>query len=220
MFARKQKMMTTRIIVVLSCCTLVCYPGLTDVFAGSESAIVLRERGEEAACTQVRIELKAEGLFRPGLPAGSIGAEVRMPKPLALDVKTRLVFIERLIEDKGPDRKRERAERLETRARSSKRKAIRWVSQAAAAINGEVRPMSSLASSRAFAAGGPARGRPRGRRRGEPGRTPDPVRARARGGARVILSTWPTSCRPRKSPRAAPGSSPPRRRTHCRVMTS
>ena len=143
MFAGKQKMMTTRIIVTLYCCIIVCCLGLANVLADSESAIVLRERGEEDSCTQVRIELKAEGLFRPGLPAGSTGVEVRMPKPLALDVKTRLVFIERLIDDKAGSETGQGAA-TETRARSSKRKAIRWVSQAAAAINGEVRPMSSL----------------------------------------------------------------------------
>src|SRR3954447_4639989 len=101
MFATKQKMMTTCIIVALDYCTLVYCLGSTNVFARTESAVVLRERAEEVACTQVRIELKTEGLFRPGLPAGSIGAEVRMPKPLALDVKTRLVFLERLIEEKA-----------------------------------------------------------------------------------------------------------------------
>jgi hypothetical protein len=143
MLAMKQRMMTTRIIVALNCCILVYDSALGNMFAASESAIILRESGEAGGCTQVRIELKAEGLFRPGLPAGSIEAEARMPKPLALDVKTRLVFLERQIEDQG------RAETgqvgaTQTRARSSKRKAIRWVSQAAAAINGEVRPMSSL----------------------------------------------------------------------------
>src|SRR4051794_32064895 len=101
MFARKQKMTTTRIIVALYCCIIAVNLGFASVLADSESAIVLRERGREDSCTQVRIELKAEGLFRPGLPAGSTGVEVRMPKPLALDVKTRLVFIERLLDDKA-----------------------------------------------------------------------------------------------------------------------
>jgi hypothetical protein len=143
MFAIKQRMMITRIIVTMNCCILIYVQGLGKFVAGSESGVVLRESGAEGACTQVRIELKAEGLFRPGLPAGSVEAEARMPKPLALDVKTRLVFIERLIEDKGAAETGQGAA-TETRARSSKRKAIRWVSQAAAAINGEVRPMSSL----------------------------------------------------------------------------
>ena len=143
MFATKQRMMTTRIIVALNCCTLVYYLGLANVLAGDESAVVLRERGDAGACTQVRIELKAEGLFQPGLTAGSTAAEVRMPKPLALDVKTRLVFLERLIDDKAEPETGHGAA-TQTRARSSKWKAIRWVSQAAAAINGDVRPMSSL----------------------------------------------------------------------------
>ena len=111
-----------------------------------------------------------------------LAAEVRMPKPLALDVKTRLVFLERRIDYKAGSETGQGAA-TETQARSSKRKAIRWVSQAAAAINGEVRPTSSLLRPELSLLVARARRRPRGRRRGEPGRTPDPIRARARGGA-------------------------------------
>jgi hypothetical protein len=143
MFAMKQRMMTTRIVVSLNCCILIFCSGSGNLVVGGESAIVLREFDAAGQGTQVRIELKAEGLFRPGLPAGSIGPEARMPKPLALDVKTRLVFIERLLEDKAEAETRQGAA-TDTRAPYSKRKVIRWVSQAAAAINGEVRPMSSL----------------------------------------------------------------------------
>src|SRR5438034_959469 len=101
MFAIKQEMMTAYIIVALHCCVLVSRSAMGNPITPSESAFLLRESGADGACTQVRIELKAEGLFRPGLPAGSIAAETRMPKPLALDVKTRLVFIERLVEDRA-----------------------------------------------------------------------------------------------------------------------
>ena len=37
------------------------------------------------------------GLFRPGLPPGGTSAETRMPKPLALEIQTRLVFNERIV---------------------------------------------------------------------------------------------------------------------------
>ena len=59
--------------------------------------VVLREVLPAGTSTQVRIELKAEGLFRPGLPPSAMSEEARMPKPLALDVKTRLIFRERLL---------------------------------------------------------------------------------------------------------------------------
>ena len=61
----------------------------------------LRESLSIGSCTQVRIELEAEGLFRPGLSSGTIQAEATMPKPLALDVRTRLVFSERLLGSMG-----------------------------------------------------------------------------------------------------------------------
>ena len=64
-------MMTPCIIVLLACCTPVYSLGSANVLAASDSAIALRERAEEGACTQVRIELKAEGLFRPAQAPGS-----------------------------------------------------------------------------------------------------------------------------------------------------
>src|SRR4051794_41786573 len=59
-------------------------------------AAELRESLAEGFSTQVRIELKAEGLFRPGLPPSATTEETKMPKPLGLEVKTRLVFNERV----------------------------------------------------------------------------------------------------------------------------
>ncbi len=47
------------------------------------------------------IELKAQGLFRPGLPPGGTSTETRMPKPLALEIQTRLIFIERVVQVGG-----------------------------------------------------------------------------------------------------------------------
>ena len=96
-------------------------------------AAELRESLAEGVSTQVRIELKAEGLFRPGLPPSALADEARLPKPLALEVKTRLAFNERIVKSAPPG----------GAAASERRRAARWVTQAASAINGEVRPTSS-----------------------------------------------------------------------------
>src|SRR5947207_8138095 len=68
-------------------------------FAAGEpgTSVVLNEAMRPGSTTRVRIELKAQGLFRPGLPPGTVAAEAKMPKPLALDVQTRLVFSERVV---------------------------------------------------------------------------------------------------------------------------
>jgi hypothetical protein len=98
----------------------------------------------------VRIELKAKGLFRPSLPPGRMVAEARLPKPLALDVQTRLVFSERVIAISGelpagllrsgePGTGTDRAA-----SRGRAQKVVRHVLQAASAINGEVRPSSAV----------------------------------------------------------------------------
>ena len=97
-------------------------------------AAELRESLAEGFSTQVRIELKAEGLFRPGLPPSALADEARLPKPLALEVKTRLAFNERIVKSAPPG----------GAAASERRRAARWVTQAASAINGEVRPTSSV----------------------------------------------------------------------------
>ena len=46
----------------------------------------------------MQIELKAKGLYRPGLPPGGASAEARMPKPLSVEIETRFVFNERIVE--------------------------------------------------------------------------------------------------------------------------
>jgi hypothetical protein len=61
-----------------------------------------------------------------------------MPKPLGLDVKTRLIFLERLLE--GDDA----AAAVPAGPNIRKAKAVRWVRQAASAINGEVRPTAAV----------------------------------------------------------------------------
>ena len=77
--------------------TMLGWSSLAGPAAGADTAVELRESLAAGSCTQVRIELKAEGLFRPGLPPGDVTAEAKLPKPLALDVKSRLVFSERLL---------------------------------------------------------------------------------------------------------------------------
>jgi hypothetical protein len=88
--------------------------------------VVLRESSATDRATGVRIELKADGLFRPGLPPEAMKDEAKMPKPLEIDVQTRLIFRDRLLPP--------------SRAGGRPSRAIRLVSQAASAINGEIRP--------------------------------------------------------------------------------
>jgi hypothetical protein len=107
----------------------------------------LRESLPAGSRTQVRIELKAEGLFRPGISDAALRSEGKMPKPLALDVQTRLIFTERLLASgSDPDNPENSPQPTGSRPTAPKSfgKAVRWVSQAAAAINGEVRPTASV----------------------------------------------------------------------------
>ena len=62
--------------------------------------ILMHEEMRRGSMTRVQIELKAQGLFRPGLPPGAASSELRMPKPLELDIQTRLIFGERIVEVK------------------------------------------------------------------------------------------------------------------------
>jgi hypothetical protein len=103
--------------------------------------IDLGESVPRGGSSRVRIEMKASGLFRPALPPGQVANGARMPKPLTLDVETRLVFNERVLEVAGgaPG-----AGPPATDGRGRARKVVRHVVQAAAAINGEVRPMAAI----------------------------------------------------------------------------
>ncbi len=85
--------------------------------------VTLREQTRPVDVTRAVVELKAEGTFKPGVPPGS-----PEPKPLALKVESRLEFAERVsaVDNQGRPRR-----------------TIRQVEQAAAAINGEVRPSAS-----------------------------------------------------------------------------
>src|SRR5207245_1858932 len=85
--------------------------------------VALRASLRAGDSTRSVVELKAEGTFRPASLPGS-----PEPRPLALKVETRLEFVERVaaVERSGEPRV-----------------AVRRVLQAAATINGEVRPLSS-----------------------------------------------------------------------------
>jgi len=119
--------------------------------AGGEAGgpLVLREETRGGGTTRVQIELKAQGLFRPGLPPGGASAETTMPKPLGLEIQTRLVFSERIVEVGRDDRARMapnghlKTEANEDPAGGGSVKVVRLVLQAASAINGEVRPTSA-----------------------------------------------------------------------------
>ena len=87
--------------------------------------VMLRER-EPNGATRVLVTLEGKGLYRPVQSPGADAGET--PKPLALKVETRLEFVERILERDG----RERPTR-----------AVRRVLEAGAAVNGEIRPMSS-----------------------------------------------------------------------------
>jgi len=89
--------------------------------ADEGGSAVLEEALGPGDVTAAQIELKASGLFRPPLPPEEMTPDAKMPKPLDIDIQTRLVYRERLLG--GP-----------------KRRAARLVRQAASAINGEVRP--------------------------------------------------------------------------------
>jgi hypothetical protein len=118
------------------------------VLAQISQPIVLREAQRAGTTTQTRIELKAQGLFRPGLPPGAGVTESRLPKPLSLEVQTRLIFIERLARNgqdgasRSPDSNKLQAVGDNSKG-TSHLVAVRQVLQAASAINGEVRPTAA-----------------------------------------------------------------------------
>ena len=68
----------------------------------ARQAVELREVDASGSSTRVQIELKAQGLYRPGLPPARRRPRREMPKPRELDVQTRLIFHERIV-PVGPD---------------------------------------------------------------------------------------------------------------------
>jgi hypothetical protein len=108
-----------------------CGMGLVAVGAGIGAALVaepvpLREEARPGQVTRAVVELKAEGLYQPG--RGEAGTE--RPSPLKVRVQTRLAFRERV---------------LAAAPGGAARRVVRWVDQAAAAINGDgaFRPTAS-----------------------------------------------------------------------------
>ncbi len=129
---------------------LVVLLGLAGWAAGQTAdPVSLGESVPRGAASRVRIELKAQGLFRPALPPDKMGPEAKMPKPVSLDVQTRLIFNERVIALAGE------ATAVDTTggraaggaARGKPVRVVRHVMQAASAINGEkgeIRPMTAV----------------------------------------------------------------------------
>lgn len=89
--------------------------------ARGDEAIALAERLGPETTTAARIDMKANGLYRPPLPPDATGPDAKMPKPLDVEIETRIVYRERLLAGPG-------------------RTSARFVRQAASAINGEIRP--------------------------------------------------------------------------------
>ncbi len=116
--------------------------------AEAEEPVTLRETTPTGMCTQVRIELKADGLFQPSLVPGSSAADAALPRPLVLDVSTRLVFVERLVSvpsaaGSAAGTRVNHSSSSDRGAKAAGVKAVRHVIQAASAINGDVRPTAS-----------------------------------------------------------------------------
>ncbi|SIO42736.1 hypothetical protein SAMN05444166_4627 [Singulisphaera sp. GP187] len=103
---------------------------LTAFGAAAVETVTLSDSARVGDSTQVLILLKAEGLYRPAPPPGT--AKPEPVKPLKLKVETRLEFVERVLAT-DTQGKPGRATRV-----------VRKVSQAASAINGEIRPTAAV----------------------------------------------------------------------------
>ncbi len=121
--------------LAIACMCLVS--GTVDACDGGQT-VVLDARPWAGEASRVRIELKAHGLFRPGLPPGGGGAERKMPKPLMLEVETRLIFHERVVVVGRDGRVVAGGE-----ASAGSPRIVRQLIQAASAINGEIRPAAT-----------------------------------------------------------------------------
>ncbi len=128
----------------LAMISVVSWP-VRGAYGQSGTSVVLREAVRRGSTSRVRIELKAQGLYRPGLPPGKVASEARLPKPRALDVATRLIFCERVLDlEDDATSGVERSGSAKEAGRGQPRKVVRHVIQAAAAINGEVRPFATI----------------------------------------------------------------------------
>ena len=112
------------------------------------AAITLREARRNGTSTRVQTELKAKGLYRPGLPPGDAAALGKMPKPLQVEIETRFVFNERLVANNQRGTSGsvsfDPLNGAEQLGEGGVQRAVRHVIQAASAINGEVRLTSAL----------------------------------------------------------------------------
>jgi hypothetical protein len=111
--------------------------------------IVLRESKRAGTTTRVQTELKARGLYRPGVPPSGPSGEARMPKPLTVEIDTRFIFHERMVEidSKGLAGAARVAQLNSAGDQPEKGRALRaarHVIEAGLAVNGEVRLMSAL----------------------------------------------------------------------------
>lgn len=129
---------------------LVVLLGLAGWATGQTAeAVILGESVPRGAASRVRIELKARGLFRPPLPPDKMTPGAKMPKPMALDVQTRLIFNERVLAlaGEGTANSTSRGQAAGSPVRGKPVRVVRHVMQAASAINGEkgeIRPMSAV----------------------------------------------------------------------------
>ena len=110
--------------------------------------ITLREARRSGTSTRVQTELKAKGLYRPGLPPGDAAALGKMPKPLQVEIETRFVFNERLVANNqrgtSGSVSLDHLNGADQPGEGGAQRAVRQVIQAASAINGEVRLTSAL----------------------------------------------------------------------------
>jgi hypothetical protein len=128
----------------LSIALLLAHAG--GLAAGEPSGtIVLGEAVPRGGSSKVQIELKAQGLFRPAPEHNKAKDGAKMPKPLSIEVQTRLIFYERILDviDDAEVMKTGQESRSENPRRGRPRKVARHVIQAAAAINGEIRPRAT-----------------------------------------------------------------------------
>ena len=113
------------------------------------TVIALRELQRDGTTTRVQTELKAKGLYRPGLPPGDTSGEARMPKPLAVEIETRFIFHERIAAIGGTRTagaaRVGQVNRVGFLVDSGRaQRAVRHVVEAVSAVNGDVRLMSAL----------------------------------------------------------------------------
>src|SRR4051812_17501660 len=108
-------------------------------------AIALGEAVPRGRSSRVQIDLKARGLFRPGAEQSKIRDGAKMPKPLSIEIQTRLAFYERVLDLEEDSATTEDAggAQPENPRRGRPRKVARHVIRAAAALNGEIRPKST-----------------------------------------------------------------------------